>query len=75
MTGPDPARARPWARAAGLTGTAADVLLLASGAVQAGRRRVLRVARADRPDDLVGSVGTALTVPAVSPTGGPAGWG
>ncbi|MGY1694532.1 MULTISPECIES: hypothetical protein [unclassified Geodermatophilus] len=60
----DLSRARPWARAAGLTGTAANVLLVAFYAVEAGRRRVLPVSLGSA-NDVVGSVGTALMVPAV----------
>ncbi len=63
-------RARPWARAAGVTGMAANVLLVAFYAVEAGRIRVLPVSLGSA-NDVVGSVGTALMVPvvlAVSPT-------
>ncbi|WP_369253169.1 hypothetical protein [Geodermatophilus amargosae] len=63
-------RARPWARAAGVTGMAANVLLVAFYAVEAGRTRVLPVSLGSA-NDVVGSVGTALMVPvvlAVSPS-------
>lgn len=57
-------RARPWARAAGVTGVAANVLLVAFYAVEAGRRRVLPVSLGSA-NDVVGAVGTALMVPVV----------
>jgi hypothetical protein len=63
-------RAAPWARAAGVTGHAANVLLGAFYAVEVGRRRVLPVSLGSA-NDVVGSVGTALMVPvvlAVSPS-------
>jgi hypothetical protein len=63
-------RAAPWARAAGVTGTAANVLLAAFYAVEVGRRRVLPVSLGSA-NDVVGSVSTALMVPvvlAVSPS-------
>ena len=66
----DPRRARPWARAAGVTGMAANVLLAGFYAVEVGRRRVLPVSLGSA-NDVVGSVGTALMVPvvlAVSPS-------
>jgi hypothetical protein len=57
-------RARPWARAAGVTGIAANALLIAFYAVEAGRTRVLPVSLGSA-NDVVGSVGTALMVPVV----------
>ncbi|MGY1732604.1 hypothetical protein ACI798_13890 [Geodermatophilus sp. SYSU D01045] len=57
-------RAAPWARAAGVTGMAANALLVAFYAVEAGRRRVLPVSLGSA-NDVVGSVGTALMVPVV----------
>jgi len=60
----DLSRAAPWARAAGLTGHAANVLLAAFFAVEAGRRRVLPVSLGSA-NDVVGSVGTAFMVPVV----------
>lgn len=63
-------RASPWARAAGVTGMAANVLLVAFYAVEVGRRQVLPVSLGSA-NDVVGSVGTALMVPvvlAVSPS-------
>ena len=57
-------RAAPWARAAGITGHAANVLLAAFFAVEAGRRRVLPVSLGSA-NDIVGSVSTALMVPVV----------
>jgi hypothetical protein len=57
-------RARPWARAAGVTGTAANVLLVAFYALEAGRRRVLPVSLGS-VNDVVGAAGTALMVPVV----------
>ena len=62
--------AAPWASAAGVTGVAANVLLVAFYAVEEGRRRVLPVSLGSA-NDVVGSVSTALMVPvvlAVSPT-------
>ncbi len=73
----DLGRARPRARAAGVTGMAANVLLVAFYAVEAGRRRVLPVPLGSA-NDVVGAVGTALTVPvvlAVSPGRWAAAWG
>ena len=60
----DVARAAPWARAAGLTGHAANVLLAAFFAVELGRRRVLPVSLGSA-NDVVGSVSSALMVPVV----------
>jgi hypothetical protein len=63
-------RAAPWARAAGVTGHAANVLLAAFFAVEAGKRRVLPVSLGSA-NDVVGSIGTAVMVPvvlAVSPS-------
>ena len=63
-------RAAPWARAAGVTGHAANVLLVAFFAVEAGRRRVLPVSLGSA-NDIVGSISTALMMPvvlAVSPS-------
>lgn len=57
-------RAAPWARAAGLSGHAANVLLVAFFAVEAGRRRVLPVSLGSA-NDVVGSVSSALMVPVV----------
>ncbi|NEK57382.1 hypothetical protein GCU56_05780 [Geodermatophilus sabuli] len=57
-------RAAPWARAAGVAGMSANVLLVAFYAVEAGRRRVLPVSLGSA-NDVVGSVGTALMVPVV----------
>ena len=57
-------RAAPWARAAGVTGHAANVLLAAFFAVEAGRRRVLPVSLGSA-NDVVGSIGTAFMVPVV----------
>jgi hypothetical protein len=57
-------RAAPWARAAGVTGVAANVLLAAFYAVEMGRRRVLPVSLGSA-NDVVGSVSTALMVPVV----------
>ena len=57
-------RAAPWARAAGVTGHAANVLLVAFFAVEVGRRRVLPVSLGSA-NDVVGSVSTALMVPVV----------
>jgi hypothetical protein len=57
-------RAAPWARAAGTTGTAANVLLVAFYALEVGRRRVLPVSLG-AANDVVGSVSTALMVPVV----------
>jgi hypothetical protein len=68
----DMRRAAPWARAAGVTGVAANVLLVAFYAVEAGRRRVLPVSLGSA-NDIVGSVSTALMMPvalAVSPSQG-----
>jgi hypothetical protein len=66
----DMRRAAPWARAAGVTGVAANALLVAFYAVEVGRRRVLPVSLGSA-NDIVGSVSTALMVPvalAVSPS-------
>ncbi|MGY1803409.1 hypothetical protein ACI78T_09010 [Blastococcus sp. SYSU D00922] len=60
----DLGRAAPWARAAGLSGHAANLLLAAFFAVEAGRRRVLPVSLGSA-NDVVGSVGSALMVPVV----------
>ncbi len=63
-------RAAPWARRAGATGHAANVLLVAFYAVEVGRRRPLPISLGSA-NDVVGSVGTALMVPvvlAVSPS-------
>jgi hypothetical protein len=63
-------RAAPWARAAGVTGLAANALLVAFYALEAGRRRVLPVSLGTA-NDLVGALSTALMVPvvlALSPT-------
>ena len=65
----DVRQAAPWARAAGITGLAANALLIAFFAVESGRRPPLRFSLGSA-NDLVGSVGTALMVPvalAVSP--------
>lgn len=57
-------RAAPWARAAGGTGHAANVLLVAFYAVELGRPRPLPVSLGSA-NDVVGSVGTALMIPVV----------
>jgi hypothetical protein len=57
-------RAAPWARAAGVTGVAANALLVAFYAVEVGRRRVLPLSLGSA-NDVVGSVSTALMVPVV----------
>jgi|SRR5687768_12302329 len=57
-------RAAPWARAAGVTGVAANALLVAFYAVEVGRPRVLPVSLGSA-NDVVGSVSTALMVPVV----------
>ncbi|HET6392158.1 MAG TPA: hypothetical protein VFG13_05000 [Blastococcus sp.] len=65
----DVRQAAPWARAAGLTGLAANALLVAFYAVEAGRRPPLRFSLG-HANDLVGSVSTGLMVPvalAISP--------
>ena len=65
----DVRQAAPWARAAGITGLAANALLVAFYAVEIGRRPPLRFSLGSA-NDLVGSVGTALMIPvalAVSP--------
>jgi hypothetical protein len=65
----DVRKAAPWARAAGVTGMAANALLVAFYAVEVGRRPPLRFSLGSA-NDLVGSIGTALMVPvalAVSP--------
>lgn len=65
----DVRRAAPWARAAGVTGMAANALLAAFYAVEVGRRPPLRISLG-AANDLVGSLGTALMIPvalAISP--------
>ena len=57
-------RARPWARAAGVTGMAANGLLVAFYTLEVGRRRVLPVSLGTA-NDVVGAVGTAFMVPVV----------
>jgi hypothetical protein len=58
----DVRQAAPWARAAGVTGMAANALLVAFYAVEVGRRPPLRFSLGSA-NDLVGSIGTALMVP------------
>lgn len=66
----DVTQAAPWARAAGITGHAANALLAAFYAVEVGRRPPLPFSLGSA-NDLVGSLSTALMVPvavAVSPS-------
>lgn len=68
----DVGRAAPWARAAGVTGIAANVLLAGFFAVEQGGTRRLPVSLGSA-NDVVGSVSSALMVPVVLAVG-PSRW-
>jgi hypothetical protein len=68
----DVGRAAPWARAAGVTGVAANVLLVGFFAVEQGRTRRLPISLGSA-NDVVGSISSALMVPVVLAVG-PSRW-